>query len=246
MNLIVKKRKIVFLFFILFLVSCESMNEPVENIEYSLISNLIVNEPVQKIFIYRTLGLSEKFRDANGNNNYRDYFSKNADITIYDDTNFPYHFKMPNDTSKHYLNETQISIIPGKSYSISININGNKIFGETVVPNDFKIIKPMLNQHFINNNILDIPIQWSNSLNSMGYLIKIYKPFNVNPYSIILRDTSFVFKRGVIMGEYKFEIIAFDKNFYNHIIENIPSAGIDGAYGYFGSSVLKSVKIIVE
>jgi hypothetical protein len=122
------------------------------------------------------------------------------------------------------------------------------------VPDNFQLLNPTENQTFNYNNkgIVEIPIEWTQSIGSYGYIVNVIYTNNSDViFSNTLTYTTYTFIQdyewtSYRTGQIKIEVLAFDKNYFDHVLRKKPSAGIEGAYGYFGSSILKSVTVNIE
>ncbi len=254
--------KIIFALFLI--ISCEPLNSPGEpEYNYSILFNLIANKKNQEIFIYKVVTGDEQLSYK-----LEKYFVKNAQILI-GNKNWNYkHFSLIRENTYfnqskgfHYRNIDSLELLPNSNYNLEVNINGNIIKGTTTTPEDFEIISPkngsILTYKGRKSQNKKIKIIWNKSGSAKGYIIKTFYSysieFNDSLYNIssvnsyITKDTTLSFNT-LLQGKgiLKLEVQAFDKNYYNHIIEKIPSVGIKGAYGYFGSSILKTSTILIK
>ncbi len=250
----------VLAFFILNFWSCVSPNEPGNpKSNYSVLFNLTANADSQKIYIYR-------IADNNGyvyNNNLGEYSVKTANISlsnsIFNYSNFiikdVQQRNNPFSKGAYYTNSDSLKIFSSTQYYLNININGSGIKGMVTTPDDFNILSPLPNSTINAND--SINITWTSSYTIKGYIIIITQtgvPLYNDDFdtfygkdSFITQDTSFVSSSNFISeGSIKIDILAYDENYYNHFINNVPNSGIDGAYGYFAASVLKSVTVSVS
>ncbi|MBN1408890.1 MAG: hypothetical protein JW956_13920, partial [Calditrichaceae bacterium] len=199
----------------------------------------------------------------------KDFFVDNANIELFNGELFYNNFiikelpSYPGDFSKgyYYTNNDAIIFQPNTYYELKINIDGKIISGSTITPGDFEILTPAPNSIV---NIKDLQtenkllIKWTKSSTAWGYTGKIIKDYLImlpdtsyygsRELSFITTDTSFVIENANILsseGHLEISISAFDENFYHHHIEMYPEAGVEGAYGYLGSSVLKSVNLSI-
>ncbi len=249
------------LFKIFLLYGCQQPND-IGDIEFSnsILFNLIVNQKEQEIYIYR----STLNNNSNDFENFPEYFVDNAIISL-DGNNFSYNkFKIANahqsgflSKGNFYTNTEDFILVPKTSYSIAISINDLNITGSTHSPDDFEILSPKQNAIVNLQSIFNeakLHLSWSKSSSAKGYIGKVIQPYlatypdtsfmSVRESSFITQDTSFIFSAGGYRkGDAEIIILAYDQNLHNHYFENIPSAGVEGAYGYFGSSVLKKVII---
>ncbi len=246
------------IFLILNLDGCSNPNEPGQpDYDYSLLFNLTVNQVNQKTYLLRTVSVNE---DVDLFFDIKKSFLKNAKISLsnsiinYDnfiiDSSKSDYF---NQKELFYQNNTPLILLTSTDYYLKIKINNKLITGRTQTPGNFRIIKPNNNVTINKNKITNIT--WTKSTNAKGYIIKLEQ---INSYtyndtihyysdihSFITKDTSFVFSDWNLFrkGKVLIKVQAYDKNYYNHIIRKVPQVGIEGAYGYFGSSVLKTVII---
>lgn len=249
---------------ITFLYSCTLNNEPgkAEN-ESSVLFNLVANKSDQKLYLYRTAKLGEeasRYIDSLDLKltSYSDFFIKNAevklegndlyynDFVVVEDDDFSYFEK-----GFQYINNDLLEILPSTKYNLLINYDGINIKGETTTPGDFKIISPenyaRITESDDENNV-SFNIRWNKSKNAKGYFIKIVDKSSMhnNRYSFITADTTYNFKQSMHSGAYMLEILAYDENIDNYLIKGYNKSGLENAYGYFGSSVLKSIDFTVK
>jgi hypothetical protein len=244
---------------------CDSPNLP-NRIEYkhNALINLTVNESNQEFYIYNTFDYS----DRNSEGKYielRDLFVNNASISIntndFSFNNFvikeaPIKF---NYYSKgfYYTNDQELLLLPNKKYFLEIVIDNEIIYGTTTTPGDFDILEPKDNSIIKETSINgDFIVKWSQSKSAFGYICKIFQEGELifpdssyysysKDYTKYSKDTLFVLQK-LKPGTTEINIFAFDENYYNHTFGENLSVGVDGAYGYFGSSVKKGVSVYVE
>ncbi|MCF6270735.1 MAG: hypothetical protein L3J41_13555 [Melioribacteraceae bacterium] len=263
--MIINKIKLVLLFTATtFLFSCTLNNEPgkAEN-ESSVIFNLTANKSVQELHLYRTADLEEEREPATYDSlvfrmeSYAPFFIKDAYIQIESDSLNYHNFIVVKDeyggfnNGFKYIDSDTISILPDTKYSLLIEYDGIKIRGETITPGNFTIISPKNNAVIKRTNDeknVSFKIELSKSNNAKGYLITIVETDVAydNSTSYIAEDTTFYLKTHMSWGNYRLEVMAYDKNFHNYIIEEYYQSGLENAYGYFGSSVLKSIDFKVK
>ena len=250
--------------------SCNLNNEPLQKENYSVLINFISNSSHQKIYIYKTLMPNESVRKFIENNTINNWVCTNALIQISQNSTIFEDFSIAIDTIKNriksiekfYTNNSNLQITPNTKYYLKIETDNIIITGSTIVPGDFQLQSPLENQTFHYNNDFDssvvIPIKWTKSSNVSGYIVNVdyYDEFNFNydrvlSYTSSNKETKFNYIQNFgssynTKGRFRIEVLAFDKNYYSHVIKNLPSAGLNGAYGYFGSTVLKTVTIYIE
>jgi hypothetical protein len=226
---------------------------------------LVAHQNKQYVYVYRTASLAEQpiysFGRPGDTGNYVNFFIKNADIKVIDSDSatyqFQYHFTALSNgfiDSVYYSNIRDFNIQPNSRYFFDVYLNGDVILGETHTPGDFDIIYPINDQiSNLSNGEYVADVIWTNSLNSLGYIIQLtmYSHSLQNTpvkdlYTYTVFDTLFSQQipiRGDKPDSCVIDIYSFDINYYNHKYENVESSGISGAYGFFGSSILKTVKV---
>lgn len=243
--------KIFFIFLaVMFFNSCDELNPPKDEFQQSVLFNLTKNKANQELFLYRTLNLHEGNNYFWDNNKYDAFFIEGASIELKNSHDSIYHFVYDTTDYKHYKNMNNIYILSGETYLLDVSLNNTNIKGQTTIPTEFAIITPSSNQVFFQeNDYVEVPIKWTRSESSRGYLINIYEKYQNSfmlAQSVVLTDTSYNFIRQFPSLQYRIEVIAFDLNYYDHIINKKPYSGIEGAFGCFCSSVLHIVNISVS
>lgn len=237
--------------------SCENLSDPGQpEYNYSLFFNLMANTDKQKFYIYNIAPL-----DGNPSGyllkDFDTYFTPDAVITIESDGVIYSDFLVETDSQDvRYYTNSNLIIHPGIEYHLKVVIADEIITGSTIVPKDFEIVYPLENQIVpFSNNKLEVNYLWTKSRNSSGFLLNVIYTLLYNDFNI---DGNYILDQTVFDTTYfldsTFEpvdtvyttIAAFDGNYYNHLFEGKASSGIEGAYGYFGSSVHKKLKFIVR
>lgn len=244
---------------------CDSPNLP-NRIEYkhNVLINLTVNESNQEFYIYNTFEYSD--RSIEGYYiEIRDLFVNNASISI-NTNDFSFNnFVIREAPTKlnyyskgfYYTNAQELLLFPNREYFLEIVIDNKIISGKTTTPGDFAILEPKDNtiiQHTSING--DFIVKWSQSKSAYGYICKIFQEgeliFPDSTYNSYSKDYTKYSKDTLLVlqnlkpGTTEINIFAFDENYYNHTFGEVLSVGIEGAYGYFGSSVKKSVSFYVK
>ena len=186
-------------------------------------------------------------------------FNLDAQITIrYQNQDI--HFQVQNNYRGHpiYTDSPQkLPIVHGQSYELTVKSGETTITGQTTIPGDFEIMTPKEEETFPLS--AEIALSWTQSEAAFGYLIEFSGPPMELPitqdstiifrqrYNFMARDTSLVITGGSFYetGEYLLRILAFDENYHNHKFEGLDVSGIEGGYGLFGASVLKSRCIFI-
>ncbi|MGB9773305.1 MAG: DUF4249 family protein [Bacteroidota bacterium] len=238
----------------IYLPSCESINTPESFYTHSVLFNLIANRGTQECFVSRTTGLCGRSIDVS---------EPDAEVSVTDPEGHAYPFKARIDTlapdliGSIYVSTSPIWVAPGQSYRLSVKTKEEIITGETVVPEDFSILAPSGSDKFrVVNGTLRFIIAWTKSENAKGYVVKVTISYITSwgdaaphksrySYFIDTQDTTWTFSTTAPAqsDSCSIEVLAYDKNYYNYKHLNAQSSGISGGYGYFASSVLKSVKV---
>lgn len=252
------KRKLflVIVFFLLFnLFACENLNDPgMPKYNFSIFVNIQAGIDKQKFYIYHTIPLEEY--QYGYLKEFDKYFEPNAVISLQTDSiNYTNFFVESDSQNIRYYTSNNFIANAGREYQLKIQIGGELIEGRTVVPNEFEIISPQENQIISFVNKLDVNYSWTNSKNSNCYFIQVEYPFL---YNGIQQNTTFIFDQNIQDTTFNFisylepvdtvytSVTSFDINYFNHIFNGFESAGVEGAYGYFGSSLFKRNKFLVR
>lgn len=246
-------------------ISCEKVTEPsLKIMKYSILFNLTLNVEKQKVYIFRSLDRNETIiRNYNGGNITAEvmaYFVENANLSIIDNSDQEYPFNFFSDTTKekYYTPESQLSLTEFGTYFLKCVIDGYLINGFTNIPGNFDIIFPTNNQKiFLNDYAEKLNIKWEESELARGYIINFIIHHFYDYEGQVLefkKELVFITSKNeiaiptidLISGTVDIEIIAIDVNYFEHLLGINDSAGLEGSYGVFGSSVLKKVSISIE
>lgn len=166
-----------------------------------------------------------------------------------------------------------LKVIPGERYTLRIETDVGTVTGETVVPEEIKIINPADGETFRDKTPVYIEWEQNNTLPPYGldFLGPLYKweLDSVSHDSLSRRDfenfysytNSFCIDSIYIryykahpnpyckyVGEdrrYTIIVIAVDENYKEYYLNAGKSCGIENGYGFFGSAVVDSVDIFV-
>lgn len=266
-------RKILSLLFIsLIFVSCENLNEPGE-LKYhnSLLFNLFVNKNEQQIYIYNTLkpddfGKTQLFSGSY----FAEHIVERAKIKIYSDNQLYSNFEIKEIvlddigmTNKYYTNLNKMKLSPNTIYNLEIESNNEIIKGRTLTPGDFNILNYNSRNFIVSDSQQQINIEWDKSNNSKFYKVNLYTAYTssrinnndtivikigfdyIREFKIIYDEKrTYDFQFDPVFDSVKVEVVAFDENYYDHITTDEENTGIENAYGYFGSAVIKEVIFI--
>ncbi len=260
--LIFNKQKYLFFgFFIiysLFINSCKNLLDPGQpGKKYSLLCNLTLNNKEQKLYLYNIVSLNENAYPLFLLQDYDKYFAENAVININLEGQTLNNFLLKRDTNNvRYYGCDNLKLKPGEKYNLEVRIGNQLINGSTTIPEDFQIISPTENQNiYFSNYEFTIDIKWKGNKTIYGYILFITYPFyltgtnsyHTSYFNKVVFDSSYEFKDTYLPSDkVTINLLGFDKNYYEHIFKGKESSGIKGAYGYFGSSILKTVKVIVK
>jgi hypothetical protein len=246
----------VIVLFVIVFTACENLNDPGEpKYKHSIFFKLNSGMNKQRLYIYNVVPLSEY--SFGYLKEYDKYFDPDAQISIESDGIEVEDFYVESDSQNiRYYTSDNLNVLPGKEYHLSIRVGNEMISGTTKVSEAFNIISPAENQiiHYTNNE-LKVNYKWSKSINSYGYQIQINYAYIIGgiiyeynfPFSENVLDTLYVYKTYLKPVDTVYSMIsAYDKNYFEHIYGGKENAGIQGAYGYFGSSVNKKVSYVVR
>jgi len=237
--------------------SCDSVNTPGAFYTHSILFNLIAGRGTQECLVLKTAGLSGRSRDVS---------ELQAEVSVTDPEGHVYTFEARIDTlapdliGSMYISRSQIWAISGQSYRLLVKTKEETITGETLVPNDFSILAPSGGDKLrVVNGKLSFIIAWTKSENAKGYIVKVTISYAISlgdgvtrksqdSYFIDTQDTTYTFSAiapgaPAQLDSCSIEVLAYDKNYYSYKHLNAESSGISGGYGYFASSVLKTVKV---
>jgi len=219
----------------------------------ALVINMLVkaDEPLQTAMVTQVLG-NEDFGSVYVNNafvylnGYR-FFNQPKFDRLTDRQEFNYE-----DDYNYY--SPSIFISPGETCTfMAYTAMGDTVFGETHVPERvyFRIEtgEPLFK---FPEKQQQVPVlEWGNSTYAYMYMLNIYKPgldtdrVPVYTGKIVfnneLRLTEDIFNPKVV---YIFELIQFDKNYYDYIIQGKDNAGITGGRGVLGSMTVQSFRYL--
>lgn len=112
-------------------------------------------------------------------------------------------------------------IVPGESYTLNIETEGELIRGSVTVPDTFTVRLRSIGEVSI--------VTWSPSRGAGGYRTSLG-----DGTSMLLTDTVFTLPAGIAPAEFRVE--ALDANLYRYVAESESArAGIDSGFGVFGA-----------
>ena len=264
---------------LLILWSCEDLNEPVDlHSEYSIVACFDPADNLHRVYAYHNAPLSEYVDGVIID----DYFVNEADITLKwgnevfndflfhkDSTTTTYYYSYGEYNQKtYYGNNSELEIIPGMEYELTIKINDSEFTGNMSVPGNFELSLPARDTMKA-EEINELEFEWTESINSSVYVYG-YRTARPAPeyYAEYSGIDYFNFPEGIPReGDYTYErkvkfdfygnpftvadsvlifVSAFDKNTSDHILKGRSSAGLTNALGVFGSSVTKTAVIVIE
>ncbi len=247
--------------------SCENLNDPGKiKFKNSVLFNLTTGNSKQKIYIYNTYPVNYSFEDPPPFINYDKFIAENAKIKIINENSEYSNFELVQEdtifTKRYYTNASELIIRPNQKYSIEVESNGQVIRGSTITIGSFEILSvekvagssyniswdkcpgTMFYQlniiYFFKDSIIygGTRILATLSRND-NYIITTDTLFNVNYLSKIVSIDSKSDSMYITVG-------AYDLNTYKYFFEGIDKLNIENAYGYIGSSTVKSVKVIFK
>ena len=238
--------------------SCENLNDPGLLNQSSVVCLLVANESPQRFYVYRTASLNEN-AVGDSKSKFQAFFIDNASIKV-NDVVKTYNFKIQLDTVnsamvRSYTPESLLVVQPSAAYSLLVNSGLGSIQGQTLVPGDFSIVKP-INGELLSRikGKLRPEFSWTRCKYAELYTVKLTQFYSTGAFkypmthSFDVLDTTLVlpYELDVYSPDTLYaEIYAFEKNYYRHRFKSVASSGITGGYGYFGSAVLKKVTVFV-
>jgi len=243
----------VVIFFLLIATSCNNPSEieEYEKLGHSVLGVISTNDEPDEIFVYKTFTMRGKPKKL---------FEREAKVFIRDASGKVIELKknfFDNDYDNSYLLENKFPFLGDNEYFLEVNVDDIIYYGKTTVPDNFEIKKNSVEWDYSD---LLINVSWTHSNNSFGYLIELeyfvriyignghysYHKFIDNfisfeeefSHSLIRFDESFDPDKPHLF----IKIQAFDENYYNHHFDRIDAAGVENAYGYFGSFNTKVLK----
>ncbi len=165
---------------------CESLNEPGSfKDDYSIVFILKAGVDNQKLYIFRTLELSEPIEDYPFGQ-FDKYFIKNAQIQLTDHANNHLYSNFKIDTLKlsyvsiegtsyhFYTNSSQLSIAPMTKYELFITIGADELSGSTTLPGTFEITNHNKKEIVYAPDMrpINFHLDWSTSKNASYYEIE--------------------------------------------------------------------------
>jgi hypothetical protein len=240
---------IIFLFFF----GCEDKSDTTAPPVYDYSVNCILYCGIEKQQIY-----FDGIGNYNEMTNLNSTFIPNAIIEV-DDIVFS---TIGKDTLGHsyYGNDKQCVLYPGKECKLTIQYNNNTISGITTIPDTFSILSPakFSSVDLTSNNRKNVIVNWSRSKSAKGYLCQIIiraEDFILNGIhynywgyinSIFTKDTIISVPISIPYGSFTIKVIAYDGNYSAYYIDNKYFAGVNGAYGVFGSAAIDTALIYIK
>ncbi len=186
--------------------------------------------------------------------------------------NFQIAYVDSNNRKRCYTNSEELIIDPYKEYSIKVESNGQIITGKIITIGDFEILN--INQvESEDSNRFNFNVSWTKCPGARFYEVKttyfyidsviisfkdgqpIWDLANlirtnlqyVDPDTIVKSNNEYSLKTIISNNSDSMivEVGAYDNHTYNYLFEKIKKVNIENAYGYLGSSTIKSKKLIL-
>ncbi len=239
----------------------------------SILFNLRTGNSLQQIFVYNTYPLNHAFESPPPFFNKDEAFAANAAIIISDENNIYNDFQISYvDTiskSRCYSNKNEMFVYPNKVYSIKVSSNGQLISGNILTMGDFEITD--VNETVSSDDrVINYKVTWSKCLAARYYILNsiyyhkdsviigssdgklIWGFANIKSVNSKFMDADTLSGTNIISQQIalssksdsaSIEVCAYDINSYNHIYKGIKKVGVENAYGYLGSSTIKTIKV---
>ncbi|RMF54581.1 MAG: DUF4249 family protein [Calditrichaeota bacterium] len=267
-----KKKDMYFVSTILFLmffsIACQQSPAPEFNESVSVLCVLQANSKKQIAFVHRTTKYSTDIFQSGGKAHLIEileplfYYTASVSI-LKNDHQYDFRIERVNVMEGNYhqfvLQTDSTLIHPGESYKLWVKTEDMEIQGNVIIPGEFRIISPVEDQHVQHGQDVSLTISWEVSAHAELYRIFLYSPTIWSPDSTLIQrgretllaETSDTTVGDLMVkldypGEYRIKVLAFDRNFFKHYIENVDRVGLNNGYGVLGSVVADSVRFIVD
>lgn len=154
----------------------------------------------------------------------------------------------------------EVRVSPGCQFFLRVLCpDGTEINGQTTVPGDFAIVTPQAGDTLAaEGGYVEFRVCCSRSPGASGYVVEIAPSSGDSPGSparrlrhsyIVLGDTTRTVQYRVrqnLCGPFSIRVMAFDRNYYEHVLAGAPAAGVENAFGVMGSCWTKGVTVWVR
>lgn len=249
-------------------VSCENLSDPGEiKFKNTVMFSLATGNSKQKIYIYNTYPVNYSFEDPPMFMNYNKFIVENAKIKIIDNNTVYNNFKLVQEDSlflhKYYSNTGGLVIKPDHKYSIEIESNGQLIKSSVTTIGNFEILSVKEKESSSYN------ISWGKCQGAVFYDLDVINFYRDSVFvsngkkeiANIRRERHYIINGDTLSSTNAISqeaeinsktdsmyvtVGAYDLNTYKYFFEGIGKLNIENAYGYLGSSTVKSYKKYIK
>lgn len=264
-------RKIIGLFIIGFLflqlIACDTPVESKYTPTLSVQGMLQPFMPTQELYVYQTTSLQNHPVESDS------LLVQDAVVTLTDQTS-EYNYRGVENLQHPYytLSTDSLDLRPGHRYRLTVKTPELELHGATTIPEQIAITSPKPFSQLPEGQ--DVRVKWGIVDYAHGYVLDIYGTMIASTNyitgepdtsrilygSFATTDTSYLLSHFLIHpikpSEYAdilesrqtalIIVMAVDRNFYLHQFVEVPTAGLDQGYGYFGSATVDTVQVYLE
>lgn len=153
-----------------------------------------------------------------------------------------------------------IEVLPSTRYRLTIVLpSGEVIRGSTLVPGAFDVLSPADGDTvWAEEGLARVEVAWTESEGVAGYLVCVERPelilptgerYRLPPATHLVnqgRRWSASFFPESTHDSVFITVLAFDENYHRHVFGGENAAGLEGAFGVFGSMWGRTVKVVLS
>jgi hypothetical protein len=255
-------------------VSCTEpdVTTPQEPYQTSLLCFVVEGHSQQEVLLYRTTSVSDRaynFYYPPGTfwSAQELYFIRDATVQLQNRAGTSYALHAVYDTSNglrprsYYTNSDSLILSPGEQFGAFIQVEDETITGKATIPGSFEILHPAAHDTLPREGLYDFRLDasWTRSSGAAGYLVIVssvvvyddsvsrrniysYQTFSTTDTSLSTR-----FSNIYGSGEHTLEVIAYDRNYYEHRFHDALRIGIEGpAYGFCAGGIARSIPVAIR
>jgi hypothetical protein len=249
---------------IVFSISCyDSLNSPDQFDQKIVIQGYIYSGSKNiDVQVRKTISIDEKYSPEKSA-----VSGANVNLTVDGKT-----FNLIERTSNKgtYFIQDSLIIQSGKTYILNVNTTEPKgtITAQTIVPDTFHIINVNVSRdtiNFENEDVIKVTLEWTESENSEGYKIAVFKATDDTASLTLWLSKGFIIndkykitvpifsEKGRFSPKYILKVCAIDKNIFDFALSfrgegesSEPTYNVSGGLGVFGSLAVDSVEVYVK
>ncbi len=153
----------------------------------------------------------------------------------------------------------KIEVLPSTQYRLTVVLSsGEVIRGSTLVPGDFAIVSPADGDTiWAEEGVARFEVAWTESQGAAGYLLSVERPerilptgerYRLPPATYLVtggRHWSATFFPQSRYDSLSITVLAFDENYNRHVFQGENAAGLEGAFGVFGSMWGRTIRLVL-